>query len=433
MASTKQPTTPKKSAPSLASSYEEHIVAAVFPMMDDEKVAELAEDIGKNGQREPIKRMGGKILDGRARLAACKKAGVAPLFVDLDPVEDDKALDMAVSLNLKRRQLTPGQCASIAARIATMRLGQNQHSGGISQSQAAAMLGTSPDSIQRAKKVHQSGVAQLVKKMDDGKIDVHSAATIANQPAAEQEKILQQDAKQILAAARILKEKEAAEKKLQLAAKKRDLAAKSVPLRPNGDRYQVIYADPPWDYLPTGDVPYPTMDLPAILRMPVSQRAADDAVLFLWVPASLIAEGLEVVKAWGFTYKTHAVWRKGASGTGAYFRTNHEVLFFATRGKVFKPADSPVSCFDAPRGAHSAKPIHAVEMIEAMYPEFAGRLELFCRGNPKPGWAGWGNECVGSIDMPTTRPEAANDSQGGKDIAQELLEALGGEPQKLAA
>jgi N6-adenosine-specific RNA methylase IME4 len=123
-----------------------------------------------------------------------------------------------------------------------------------------------------------------------------------------------------------------------------------------------------------------------------------DAVLFLWVPGSLLNEGLQVVDAWGFEYKTCAVWDRVHAGQGPYFRMQHEILMFAKRGETPSPPEKKraASIIRSPRGDHSAKPIAAYEMIEAMYPELA-KLELFCRGQPRDGWAGWGNECTMSL------------------------------------
>jgi N6-adenosine-specific RNA methylase IME4 len=123
--------------------------------------------------------------------------------------------------------------------------------------------------------------------------------------------------------------------------------------------------------------------------------AADDAVLYLWATSPKLAEALQVIDAWGFTYRTNAVWDKGVIGMGYYFRQQHELLLVAARGElpVPEPSARPSSVIRAPRGKHSAKPVEVYDLLEAMYPEFtnADRVELFARES-RAGWAAWSNE-----------------------------------------
>ena len=162
------------------------------------------------------------------------------------------------------------------------------------------------------------------------------------------------------------------------------------------DRYGVIYADPPWRYEHAEadnreiENQYPTLLLDEIKALDVP--AADDCVLFLWATSPKLAEAMEVVEAWGFIYRTCAVWVKDRIGMGYYFRQRHELLLVATRGRPGTPApgERVGSVFEAPRGAHSAKPVSVREAIEAMYPDHP-RIELFSRSK-REGWEVWGNE-----------------------------------------
>jgi N6-adenosine-specific RNA methylase IME4 len=170
--------------------------------------------------------------------------------------------------------------------------------------------------------------------------------------------------------------------------------------------FGVIYADPPWDYLGTA-VPYPVMSLQEICDMPINNICAEDAVLFMWCSNSLLPDALKVVEAWGFTFKTSMVWTKGVAGQGAYCRQMHETLLVCLKGVVPEVPFSarPVSVLNYPRLEHSRKPPEVCDVIDAMYPELS-KVELFCRGTPAPGWAGWGNECD-YIPPETTTSEAA--------------------------
>jgi N6-adenosine-specific RNA methylase IME4 len=158
----------------------------------------------------------------------------------------------------------------------------------------------------------------------------------------------------------------------------------------------VLYADPPWPYAFT-ETParaienhYPTMTLAQIQALPVP--AAADAVCSLWAPPPKLAEAIGVLAAWGFEYRTCAVWVKDRIGMGYWFRQQHELVLVGRRGQfpVPEPDHRVSSVFHAPRGAHSTKPAEMQHAIAAMYPS-ARRVELFAR-TPAPGWAVWGNE-----------------------------------------
>lgn len=165
-------------------------------------------------------------------------------------------------------------------------------------------------------------------------------------------------------------------------------------------KYRLIYADPPWRYehIETEsraiENQYPTMSLDDICALPVP--AADDAVLFLWATSPKLAESIKVIEAWGFDYRTCAVWDKEKIGMGYYFRQQHELLLVAARGSlpVPEPSDRVSSVIRVKRGGiHSRKPVQVIELLESMYPKFTktDRIELFTR-EPRVGWAAWGNE-----------------------------------------
>lgn len=179
--------------------------------------------------------------------------------------------------------------------------------------------------------------------------------------------------------------------------------ARVAPALPEG-KFRLLYADPPWRYEHVPETEsraienvYPTMALDEICALPVP--AADDAVLFLWATSPKLAEAIRVLEAWGFTYRTCAVWDKGVIGMGYYFRQQHELLLVAARGSlpVPEPSARVSSVIHAPRGAHSEKPSLVLDLLESMYPTFTerDRLELFNRMS-RPGWTQWGNEAAAS-------------------------------------
>ena len=165
------------------------------------------------------------------------------------------------------------------------------------------------------------------------------------------------------------------------------------------EKFSLIYADPPWRYdhakTKSREIEnhYPTMSIEEICELPVGSMSADDCTLFLWTTSPMLPKSFQVIEAWGFSYKTCAVWDKERMGMGYYFRQQHELLIVATKGApgTPDPSDRVSSVFRIKRDqSHSAKPAEVAQAIEAMYPK-AKKIELFCR-SPRAGWAVWGNQ-----------------------------------------
>lgn len=173
---------------------EAHEYASIFPMLTEEKLAEVTEDIRENGLLDNIIRYKGKILDGRNRLLACQAAGVPPRFEDFEG-DDRAALKFVMSKNLRRRHLTTGEAAMIGARYANAKVGGNRMNTigsadpmvEITNAEAAAMVEVSERTIKRAKKVIKGGVPALEEMVKANKISVAAAAKIATLPEDEQD------------------------------------------------------------------------------------------------------------------------------------------------------------------------------------------------------------------------------------------------------
>lgn len=132
--------------------------------------------------------------------------------------------------------------------------------------------------------------------------------------------------------------------------------------------------------------------------MPVMTLAAERSHLYLWVPNALLEDGLRIMEAWGYRYKTNLVWVKttkagkpDGGGLGSYFRNVTELVLFGVRGKMrtYQPGRTQINLFAEPRRGHSQKPMALYDIIEACSP--GPYLELFARQN-QPGWTAWGNE-----------------------------------------
>lgn len=169
-----------------------------------------------------------------------------------------------------------------------------------------------------------------------------------------------------------------------------------------------VLADPPWQFTNrTGKMApehkrlsrYPTMTLQEIKDLPVEAIVTDTAHLYLWVPNALLAEGLQVMEHWGFTYKTNLIWYKirkdggpDRRGVGFYFRNVTEVILFGVRGKnarTLQPGRSQENIISSRKREHSRKPDEQYDIIESC--SWGPYLELFARG-PREGWVSWGNQ-----------------------------------------
>ncbi len=195
-----------------------------------------------------------------------------------------------------------------------------------------------------------------------------------------------------------------------------------------GRQFSTILADPPWQFQNrTGKIApehkrlarYGTMTLEEIKRLSVSTVAAETAHLYLWVPNALLPDGIAVMEAWGFQYKSNIVWHKirkdGGSdgrGVGFYFRNVTELILFGVRGKnarTLKPGRTQVNYLSSRKREHSRKPDEQYKLIEACSP--GPFIELFARGEREK-WVGWGNQADENYEP--TWSTYGNHSQIGK-------------------
>jgi N6-adenosine-specific RNA methylase IME4 len=172
-----------------------------------------------------------------------------------------------------------------------------------------------------------------------------------------------------------------------------------------GQKFACIYADPPWQYgnqatRASTDNHYPTMGTPAIAALPIAELAAENAHLHLWTTNAFIFECQEIMRAWGFTYKSMLIWVKPQMGIGNYWRVSHEIMLLGIRGRCPFLNRAQMSWVEAKRTTHSTKPDVVRQMIEKVSP--GPRLELFGR-RTVPGWTVWGNQ----VESNVFDPEAA--------------------------
>jgi N6-adenosine-specific RNA methylase IME4 len=173
-------------------------------------------------------------------------------------------------------------------------------------------------------------------------------------------------------------------------------------------RFATVLADPPWRFQNrTGKMApehrrlsrYGTMELSDIMELPVPQIVRPTAHLYLWVPNALVLEGLEVMRRWGFTYKTNIIWYKtrrdggpDGRGVGFYFRNVTELLLFGVRGKAARtlsPGRRQTNIIVARKREHSRKPDEQYDIIERCSP--GPYLEMFARHH-RDDWVQWGDQ-----------------------------------------
>lgn len=177
--------------------------------------------------------------------------------------------------------------------------------------------------------------------------------------------------------------------------------------------FACIYADPPWQFQNrTGKVApehrrldrYSTMTLDTIKALPVSDVAAKNSHLYLWVPNALLPEGIAVMEAWGYRYVSNIIWAKrrkdggpDGRGVGFYFRNVTEILLFGVRGsmRTLPPGRSQVNMLETRKREHSRKPDEMYDLVEACSP--GPRLEMFAR-HARPGWSLFGDESDEDIE-----------------------------------
>ncbi|MHC4621956.1 MAG: MT-A70 family methyltransferase [Planctomycetota bacterium] len=387
----------------------------VVPPLRPEELAGLEASILEHGVMDALKvwptEFGDVLLDGHNRYAIAEKHG---LPYEVQPVAVDGWAEARIWIldnQLGRRNLTDEQHTYLLGaryEAESWDIGDNQHTrvrhydepSGATHKRLAKENGVSASTVERAAKYKQAvdaiaGDSEELKnailagKVASSKKDVMQfAGVMKKEPTlgkAAVDEVAAGNAKSFKQAMAYVRKEERHEE------------AQALP----DAVFNVIYADPPWEYSNSGlegsaAKHYPTMKTSDICELleTIDAQIADNAVLFLWVTNPLLVDGLRVLKAWGFEYKTNLVWVKpyvNRGKSGWYVQGHHELLLIAARGKC-TPQVQPQSVTELPRTEHSTKPDEFRYLIERMYPGY-NYLELFARNQPpRNGWVFWGNE-----------------------------------------
>ncbi len=332
----------------------------------------LADSIGQVGLLHPIVvTPEGRLIAGQRRLGACRLLGWAEVPVTV--VDLYQAARGEAHENLVRKDLLPSEIVALKRAIeplerreARQRQGSRAdlcHPATVAEGQGdardkiARYLGVGRTTIERAEAVMEAAeedpeeYGHLVEQMDrSGKVaGAFRRLTVLKQ------------------------------------AKELEAAAPELPTGP----FQVVVADPPWQYDTGSSLPYPTMAIDEIKAMPVRDLADENATLWLWTTNTHLPVAFDVITAWGFEYKTILTWVKDRMGTGEWLRGQTEHCLLGARGKPVFLHGSDGTALEATRREHSRKPEEFYALVEKVCP--GSRVELFARQGRK-GWQAYGND-----------------------------------------
>lgn len=396
-------------------------IAALHAQLDPVDEAAVVDRITTSmrdmGQRHAILMYGDTVVDGVKRLAACEALGIEPKVEQVP--KDSDLVKIWVSENMARKDLKPNEKALLANKIYELRSYLKDENGKAPTKESICkQLGTSVESADRIRDAF--AISKLLGLEAETKEKIARGDSPSNVKQTLEDKL----------AAKVNEERYG-QTNLSLAHELHQMGEE-------GRNFSFLYADPPWDKairhtpyqtMPTGhagDVPNEDGSYPSICAMgkDVKKAASKNAVIWLWTTNSLIPEGLEVLRGWGFEYKTSIVWVKQKTGEsrGAVLPKHELILVGRMRGEDGDVGEDQDIVLVGRRGhgannhdnhiasiqefvpgekVHSRKPEEFAKLAEDLYPD-AVKLELFAR-QPRDGWATWGNQSDGEAVKELTR------------------------------
>jgi N6-adenosine-specific RNA methylase IME4 len=386
-----------------------HDVANIFPMSAPEDYNSLKDSISKDGLLEAIWIYDNKIIDGRNRYKACLELKISPRYRQYDG-EPDKLVDFVLGLNLSRRHLTPSEKACVAVEALgyyEKQAKERQLAGkkidltekfpqgggkGEAREQVAQIFGVNSRYVSDAKRIAKEDET-IFNQIKQGRINISEGKEIMRLPNEQRQLILQKLDADVSKRMRDIRSdvvKETAKK-----------------VEPITGKFQIIYADPPWQYnnfqgLRNGGVAsarYNTMTMDELKALSIPDIADDNCALFMWSTYPMLPQAIDLIKIWGFEYITVAfTWVKlNPSGEGYYsgmggFYTNAnaEIVLLGKRGKIQRVNTKVKQLVVAPVQEHSKKPDEVRQRIVELLGDLP-RVELFAR-QPSEGWSSWGNQ-----------------------------------------
>ena len=357
----------------------------LIPALTKEEYKQLENNCIAEGIREKILIWNGFIIDGHNRYEISLKWDLE-IQTETKHFQDEEAVKEWMILNqFGRRNLSNYQRSVLALELEEVfsnKAKENQVRKANSvllisaeqkldtRKELSKIASVGHDTIAKVKKIQAQASEEVKAKLSTGEVSINSAY----QEIKKEEK-----------------REELAQIRLDIEQGINNVDINNIP-----EKFDVIYADPPWryDFAASSSTKienhYTTMENSDIAKMKVP--AKDNCVLFMWATSPKLLEALEVMKGWGFIYKTHAIWDKEKIGMGYWFRGQHELLMVGVKGKVSPPEASIriSSVIKEERSKHSRKPDCVAKYIElAFYNK--SKIELFCR-EPREGWYSYGNQ-----------------------------------------
>jgi len=352
----------------------------LIPPLQLEEYQLLEKSIIEEGCRDSLVIWGNTIIDGHNRYEICNRNNIefSTKEMSFDSVREVKV--WMINNQFSRRNLPLYQRAILVLKLKPIYAEQAKVNQGKrtdlsknssksetviprdTRQELSKQSGVSEDTISRVEKIENKAPEEVKAKLRSGDISINQA----------------------------YKEIVREEKRTQV---KENIKIIQIPK----GKFNIIYCDPPWryDFAETSnreiENQYPTMDIEDIKGLNIP--ADDNSVLYMWATAPKLIEALEVMKAWGFQYKTNAVWDKEIIGMGYWFRGQHEFLLVGVKGKFSPPEQENrySSVIREKRTKHSKKPLILYDMIEKMYPN-GKYIELFSRNKYSERWEVWGNQ-----------------------------------------
>ena len=332
----------------------------------------LADSVSEVGLLHPVVvTPEGRLIAGQRRLEACLLLGwkdVPVTVVDLYQAARGEAHE-----NFVRKDLLPSEIVALKRAIAPLeRRAARERQGSRTDlclpATVAECQGAARDKIARYLGVGRTTIDRAEAVVEAAEEDPEEYGHLVEQ--------MDRSGKVAGAYRRLIVTKQA-----------KELEAEPAPL-PTGP-FQVIVADPPWRYESGNNLPYPTMGIEEIMGLAASDIADEDAILWLWTTNAHLRVAFDVVKSWGFEYKTLLTWVKDRMGTGEWLRGQTEHCLLATRGKPVFIHGNHTTVLKALRREHSRKPEEFYILVEATCP--GSKVELFAR-QARAGWQAFGNQ-----------------------------------------
>ena len=384
----------------------------LIPPLSKDELDILEQSILENGITDPIQTWNGFIVDGHNRFDISKKHKITYAIKKLDFESEEDVKIYIINKQLGRRNINAFVKLELTEKLREELRKKGKENSGKRTDLLPLMV--------KGSEINENRFTHLGKdeNEDEGlsflELDkVNTQSTIAKITGTSKGIVSQFDKIKDIVDEKTkekLRDNETTIGKVYSDIKKKELKEKynktleKIELEIGKKHYRVIYADPPWKYN-SGDQHstfgkvqettilshYPSMTIKELCELPVKELTDENAVLFMWVTSPLLEESFEVIKNWGFKYKTSMVWDKVKHNVGHYISVRHELLLICTKGSctpdIKKLFDSVIT---EERSEHSRKPESFREIIDTIYPN-GNRIELFARKVEKDGWETWGN------------------------------------------